>query len=59
MHSQKTNKTNYLAKTKNIIIGVMLKDLGVKALRAFDNIVFKTKKNISPGRNNPRKHRQK
>lgn len=59
IHSQKINRTNSIAATQDIIIGVMLKNLIIKALKAFDNIVFRTREIIRPLRSNPRRHRQK
>ena len=59
IHNQKINRTNSIATTQDIIIGVMLKNLVVKALKAFDDIVFRTREIIRHGRSNPRKHRQK
>jgi hypothetical protein len=58
-HSQKINRTNSIAITQDILVGVMIKRLFRKALEAFDNIVFKTLEIIRPGRNNPRRHQGK
>lgn len=58
-HSQKINRTNALAMTRNMVIEVFLKKMARKALEAFDNIVFKTREIIRPNRSSKRKHRQK
>jgi hypothetical protein len=39
----KINRTNSIATTQDIIIGVLLKKLVVKGLKAFDDIVFRTR----------------
>jgi Transposase DDE domain len=59
IYSQKINRTNSIATTQDIIIGVLLKKLVVKGLKAFDDIVFKTREIIRPQRSNDRKHRAK
>lgn len=58
-HNQKINRTNTIAMTQDILMGVMLKNIIGKALNAFDIIVFKTREIIRSGRSNPRKHRYK
>lgn len=58
-HSQKINKTNAIAKTKDILVGLFIKKKYSQALDAFDDIVFRTREIIRPNRKNPRKHRQK
>jgi hypothetical protein len=55
----KINRTNSIATTQDIILGVLLKKLVVKGLKAFDDIVFRTREIIRPQRSNHRKHRPK
>jgi hypothetical protein len=55
----KINRTNSIATTQDIILGVLLKKLVVKGLKAFDDIVFRTREIIRPQRSNDRKHRPK
>jgi hypothetical protein len=55
----KINRTNSIATTQDIILGVPLKKLVVKGLKAFDNIVFRTKEIIRSQGSNQRKHRPK
>ncbi len=58
-HDQKINRTNALAMTRNILVGMFDKSDYRQALKAFDNIVFKTREIIRPSRKNKRKHRPK
>lgn len=58
-HSQKINRTNALSMTRNISIGLFIKEIIKKALKAFDLIVYGTREIIRPNRKNERKHRQK
>jgi len=58
-HNQKINRTNTISMTKDILVGVFIKQQYVKALKAFDDIVYNTREIIRPGRKNERKHRQK
>jgi hypothetical protein len=55
MHQQKINRTNALSMTRDISIGLFLKKLIKRALKAFDNIVKATREIIRPGRKNERK----
>lgn len=56
---QKINKTNAIATLQDCLIPMFLKQKWIEAIKAFDNIVFKTREIIRPQRNNPRKHRPK
>lgn len=58
-HNQKINRTGAIATTRNICISLFIKKLIKNALKAFDNIVFKTREIVRPGRKEPRKHHQK
>lgn len=58
-YNQKINRTGALSMTRNICIGLFIKKLINKALKAFDSIVFETREIIRPGRKEPRKHHQK
>ena len=58
-HNQKINRTNAISMTKDILVGVFIKQQYEKALKAFDDIVYNTREIIRPGRKNKRKHRQK
>jgi len=58
-YDQKINRTNALAMTQEILIGVMLKNQCEKALQAFDYIVEKTREIIRPGRSEPRNMKHK
>lgn len=58
-HSQKINRTNSIAKTKDILVGMFIKKQYKKALESFDKIVYSTREIIRPNRKNKRKHRQK
>lgn len=58
-HSQKINRTNALSASQSILIAIIFKKLIKTALAAFDDLVYKTREIIRPGRSNPRKHRQK
>lgn len=58
-HGQKINRTNALATTQNILIGVMIKNQFQKALEAFDKIVENTREIIRPGRSFERNKRPK
>lgn len=58
-HSQKINRTQTLATTRDILIGVMIKKQYSKALEAFDELVYRTRELVRPGRKNERNHRQK
>lgn len=58
-YNQKINRTGSLSMTRNICIGLFIKKLINKALKAFDSVVFETREIIRPGRKEPRKHHQK
>ena len=58
-YSQKINRTNSIAKTKDILVGMFIKKQYKKALESFDKIVYSTRELIRPNRKNERKHRQK
>ena len=58
-HSQKINRTNSIAKTKDILVGMFIKKQYEKALESFDKIVYSTRELIRPNRKNERKHKQK
>jgi transposase len=54
-HQQKINRTNALSMTRDICIGLIIKRLIKKALKAFDKIVKGTREIIRPDRKNVRK----
>lgn len=56
---QKINRTNALAMTQDMIIGLFIRNQYKNAISAFDNIVQKTREVIRPGRSNKRKARPK
>jgi len=58
-YDQKINRTNAVAMTKEILIAVFIKREYVAAIRAFDDIVARTREIIRPGRSNERNHRPK
>jgi hypothetical protein len=58
-YSQKINRTNAISMTKDILVGVFIKQQYEKALKAFDDIVYNTREIIRPNRKNERKHHQK
>lgn len=58
-HPQQINRTNALAVFKNIRIGLLLNGKIKNAIQAFDDIVFKTREIVRPGRKNERKKRPK
>jgi len=55
-HDQKINRTSALAMTKDILTGMFGKSDYQGVLKAFDNIVSKTREVIRPNRKNERKH---
>jgi beta-galactosidase beta subunit len=57
--SQKINRTNAIGMTQGILIAVFIKKQFRKAIKAFDDIVFKTREIIRPNRSVPRKHKPK
>jgi len=58
-YDQKINRTNAISMTKDILIAVFIRKDYKKALTAFDDIVFKTREIIRPGRSVERNHRPK
>lgn len=58
-YDQKINRTGSISMTRDILVGIFLKQQYKKALKAFDDIVYNTREIIRPGRKNERKHRQK
>lgn len=58
-HQQKINRTSALRMTRDISIGLFIKKLINKALKAFDSIMYKTREIIRPGRKFERKHKSK
>ena len=58
-YDQKINRTNAIAMTKDILIAVFIKKEYAQAIRAFDDVVAKTREIIRPGRSNERNHRPK
>ncbi len=58
-HNQKINRTNAISMTKDILVGVFIKQQYEKALKAFDDIVYNTREIIRPDRKNERKFRPK
>jgi hypothetical protein len=58
-HSQKINRTNALAQMQDILIGMFIRKQFNKALKIFDEIVYKTREIIRPNRKEERKHRPK
>jgi len=58
-HSQQINHTHALAMTRDILIGVFLKNRFQKAIQAFDQVVEKTREIIRPGRTVVRNKKQK
>lgn len=58
-YDQQINHTHAISMTKSILISVLLKNKFRDALNAFDDIVYKTREIIRPGRNIKRKHKPK
>ena len=58
-HDQKINRTNALAATQEMLIGLFIRKQYQKAIKAFDDIVGKTREIIRPGRSEPGKTRPK
>jgi len=58
-HNQKINRTNAVAMTKDILLAVFIRKEYKKALKAFDDVVFKTREIIRPDRSEERNHRPK
>jgi len=57
--SQKINRTNAIGMTQSILIAVFIKKQFRKAIKAFDDIVSKTREILRPNRSLPRKHKPK
>lgn len=55
-YDQKINRTNAIPMTKDILIAIFIRKDYKKALTAFDDIVFKTREIIRPGRSVERNH---
>jgi len=58
-HNQKINRTNAISMTKEILVPIFVKNKYEEALKAFDDVVYKTREIIRPGRKNERKHKKK
>lgn len=58
-YDQKINRTNAISATKDVLVALFLKRRAKEAFAAFDDIVYKTREVIRPGRKNERKHKQK
>ena len=58
-HDQKINRTNAIAMTKDISIAMFIRKDYHVAIEAFDDVVWKTREIIRPGRSNERNHRPK
>ncbi len=58
-HPQKINRTNALIQTREILLGILIKSNFKKAIKAFDDIVSKTREIIRPNRSEPRPKRAK
>ncbi len=58
-YDQKINRTNAISMTKEILVPLFIKHKYEEALKAFDEIVYKTREIIRPGRKNERKHKKK
>jgi hypothetical protein len=58
-HGQQINRTNALSMTRDIPVGVFLKQQFGKAIKAFDDIVAKTREIIRPGRSVKRNKKTK
>ncbi len=58
-YGQKINRTNAIATTIDILPGLLIRNKVRHVLKVFDDIVFKTREIIRPGRNVARNHRPK
>lgn len=58
-YNQKINRTNAISATKDVLMALFLKSRVKEAIAAFDDIVYKTREVIRPGRKNERNHKQK
>jgi len=56
---QKINRTHALSATQDLLIGMFIKHQFVQALKAFDNLVEKTREIIRPGRSVEQKMKPK
>ena len=58
-HKQKINRTNALANVMDMLIPMFLKRKPVESLEAFDDIVYRTREIVRPGRKEPRPKKPK
>lgn len=58
-HGQKINRTNAVATVMDMAIPMFLKRKFRESLEAFDDVVYKTRELVRPGRSEPRPKRQK
>lgn len=58
-YGQKINRTSALGMLHNILIPSFLKNQFKRAIKAFDDVVYKTRELVRPGRSNPRNHKPK
>ena len=58
-HKQKINRTNALANVMDMLIPMFLKRKPIESLEAFDDIVYKTREIVRPGRKEPRPKKPK
>ena len=58
-HQQKINRTNALATVMDMAIPMFLKRKFQESLDAFDDVVYKTRELVRPGRSKPRPKRPK
>jgi len=56
-HSQKINRTSAVAMLQQILVPTFIRRQFQQALRAFDDLVAKTREIVRPNRSNPRKHK--
>ena len=58
-HSQKINRTNALSVVREGLISLFFKEIISKVIQSFDEIIYKTRELIRPGRSFPRNHKVK
>jgi hypothetical protein len=58
-HGQKINRTSALANTMDMLVPMFLKKKYSESLEAFDQIVYKTREVVRPGRKVPRHKKPK
>lgn len=58
-HGQKINRTSALANTMDMLIPMFLKKKYTQSINAFDDIVYKTREIVRPGRKEPRQKKPK